>query len=181
MSDADATDVAQARNGNGDSFRRLILRHQQPLANRMRRFARSPADIEDLVHETFVQAYLSLHTYSERAPFDHWLAGIATRVGYAFWKRRDRAKKIARLDDSPEPHAKPAPDSPEESAALLHALLEQLPPRDRLVLTLLHLEERSVAETARHTGWSQAMVKVQAFRARNRLKKLLQRHPEIAP
>jgi RNA polymerase sigma-70 factor (ECF subfamily) len=42
-----------------------------------------------------------------------------------------------------------------------------------LVLTLFYLEGCAVAEIARLTGWSQTMVKVQAFRARNRLKKLL--------
>jgi RNA polymerase sigma-70 factor, ECF subfamily len=181
MTDVDATDLAQARTGNGEAYRRIVARHQQALASRMRRFARSPADVEELVHETFVQAYMSLHTYSGRAPFEHWLASIATRVGYAFWKRRERAKKIARLDDSPEIPATQAAESPEQAAALLHALLEKLSPRDRLVITLLHLEERTVAQAAEHTGWSQAMIKVQAFRARARLKKLLQNRTENAP
>jgi RNA polymerase sigma-70 factor (ECF subfamily) len=54
------------------------------------------------------------------------------------------------------------------------AALEQLPPRDRLVLTLLYLESRSVAEAADLAGWSQTMVKVQAYRARGKLRKLLE-------
>ncbi len=174
MSDDDASDVALARGGNGEAYRRIVARHQHGLAKRMRRFARSAADVEELVHESFVQAYMSLHTYSERAPFEHWLASIATRVGYAYWKRRDRAKKIGRLEDSPEVAAKELVESSEEAAALLHGVLEKLSPRDRLVITLLHLEERTVTEAAEHTGWSQTMVKVQAFRARARLKKLLQ-------
>ncbi len=174
MSDLDASDAARARGGDGDAYGRIIARHQNGLAKRMRRFARSAADVEELVHETFVQAYMSLHTYSERAPFEHWLASIATRVGYAYWKRQERAKKIGRLEDSPEVAVGEDAESPEEAAALLHGVLDKLSPRDRLVITLLHLEERSVVEAAEHTGWSQTMVKVQAFRARARLKKLLQ-------
>jgi RNA polymerase sigma-70 factor (ECF subfamily) len=180
MSDVDASDVSRARGGDGDAYARIVARHQSVLAKRMRRFARSAADVEELVHETFVQAYLSLHTYSERAPFEHWLASIATRVGYAYWKRRDRAKKIEHIEDAPETAAKENAESPEEAAAVLHRVLEKLSARDRLVITLLHLEERSVAEAAEHTGWSQTMVKVQAFRARARLKKLLQQHAEDA-
>ena len=61
------------------------------------------------------------------------------------------------------------------NAALLHVLLNELPPRDRLVLTMIHIEERSIAETAELVGWSQVMVKVQAFRARKKLKDLWQR------
>ncbi len=54
------------------------------------------------------------------------------------------------------------------------AALEQLAPRDRLVLTLLYLESRSVAEAADLAGWSETMVKVQAHRARKRFRKLLE-------
>ena len=56
----------------------------------------------------------------------------------------------------------------------MHRLLEQLPPRDRLVLTLRYLEECDVAATARRTGWSKTMVKVQTLRARNKLRQLIE-------
>ena len=56
----------------------------------------------------------------------------------------------------------------------MHALLARLPPRDRLVLTLIYLDGCSVAEAAELTGWSQTMTKVQAHRARKKLKKLLE-------
>ncbi|MHC4546704.1 MAG: RNA polymerase sigma factor [Planctomycetota bacterium] len=58
------------------------------------------------------------------------------------------------------------------AAALVHRLLGQLPPRDRLVLTLRYLEECDVAETAQRTGWTKSMVKVQTWRARKKLEKL---------
>ena len=63
---------------------------------------------------------------------------------------------------------------PTESAEWLHAVLGQLPPRDRLVLTLMYVEEQSVSEIASVTGWTQSMVKVQAFRARKKLRALLE-------
>jgi RNA polymerase sigma-70 factor (ECF subfamily) len=51
-------------------------------------------------------------------------------------------------------------------------LLSQLPPKDRLVITLLDLEEKSVKEISELTGWSPSLVKVRAFRARRKLRKL---------
>ena len=57
---------------------------------------------------------------------------------------------------------------------LVQQLLVQLSPADRLVVTLLHLKEKSVAEVSALTGWSCAGVKVRAFRARKRLRKFLQ-------
>jgi RNA polymerase sigma factor (sigma-70 family) len=55
---------------------------------------------------------------------------------------------------------------------LVHRLLAQLRPRDRLVLTLRYLEGCDVAETSRRTGWTKSMVKVQTNRAKKRLEKL---------
>jgi RNA polymerase sigma-70 factor (ECF subfamily) len=52
--------------------------------------------------------------------------------------------------------------------------LAELPPRDRLVLTLLHLEELDTQAIAERLGWSRTLVKVQAFRARQKLRKLLE-------
>lgn len=66
---------------------------------------------------------------------------------------------------------------PDQAAELLHRVFERLAPRDRLVLTLRYLEQCDVAETARRTGWTQTMVKVQTLRARNRLRKLLEQSP----
>jgi len=42
------------------------------------------------------------------------------------------------------------------------------------VLSLRYLEDLSVADTARRTGWSSALVKVQTLRARSKLEKLMQ-------
>ncbi len=61
---------------------------------------------------------------------------------------------------------------PDKAGELLHQLLAQLPPRDRLVLTLRYLEQCDIEETAMRTGWSKTMVKVQNYRAKNKLKKL---------
>jgi RNA polymerase sigma-70 factor (ECF subfamily) len=52
--------------------------------------------------------------------------------------------------------------------------LSQLAAPDRLVITLLDLEQRSVKEIAQMTGWSVTLVKVRAFRARRKLRALAQ-------
>jgi RNA polymerase sigma-70 factor (ECF subfamily) len=57
---------------------------------------------------------------------------------------------------------------------LVHKLLAQLTPDDQLVIRLLDLEQKSVAEIAQLTGWNQSLIKVRAFRARRKLQKLFQ-------
>jgi RNA polymerase sigma-70 factor (ECF subfamily) len=56
---------------------------------------------------------------------------------------------------------------------LVERVLEQLSPAGRLVITLLEIEDRSVKEISKLTGWSVPLVKVRAFRARAEMKKVL--------
>jgi RNA polymerase sigma-70 factor (ECF subfamily) len=60
------------------------------------------------------------------------------------------------------------------SRELVEKMLAKLNPEDRLVVTLLHLEGRSVEEVRAATGWSTPLVKVRAFRARLKMKKHLE-------
>ncbi|MEO6994933.1 MAG: sigma factor-like helix-turn-helix DNA-binding protein, partial [Lacunisphaera sp.] len=57
---------------------------------------------------------------------------------------------------------------------LVHKLLDQLKPEDRMVIQLLDLEQKTIAEISTQTGWNQTLVKVRAFRARRKLQKLFQ-------
>jgi RNA polymerase sigma-70 factor (ECF subfamily) len=170
----DQVDIRASLKGDGDAYARLVRRHQPAMALRMRRFTRDTTALEELVQEVFVEAYFSLPRYKASAPFTHWLNRIATRVGYRFWKRRKDQPPTLALESWDSTAAADEPGQAQEAAEQLHALLAKLPSRDRLVITLLHLEEHSVAEAAKLAGWSQTMVKVQAFRARKKLRKLLE-------
>jgi RNA polymerase sigma-70 factor (ECF subfamily) len=172
--DADRADVAASRNGDSQAFERLVRRYQDRVGRWMWRFTRDRNTLEELVQDVFVAAWLSLDGYRERGVFDRWLHRIAVRQGYRFWRRRARARD--RGDVALQDWDGPAePDEREPDAAdVLGRLMNQLPPRDRLVLTLRYLEDRPVAETAELTGWSRTMVKVQTFRARRTLRRAIE-------
>ncbi len=175
---ADIEDIEQTLQGHGDAYARLVARYQGEIGQWLWRFSRDRTVWEELVQSVFVEAYLHLGRFRREAPFLHWLRKIATRVGYHHWQvqARQRRRNVQSLEIDPA-MTTPEQDATEQQdeVALLHVLLNRLPPRDRLVLTLLHIEERSVAETAQLVGWSQVMVKVQAFRARKKLRDLWQR------
>ena len=142
------------------------------------RFSRDPSVHEELVQDVFVAAYESLPRYKGTGALSHWLARIATRVGYAYWKRERRDRRVVPLGarDVEALAEAPADEAPDyaEAAALIHRLLGALRPRDRLVLTLRYVDGHSVERTAEVTGWSKTMVKVQTLRARARLKALVE-------
>ena len=173
---ADTRDVELSRRGDDDAFTRLVQRHQAMVARQMWRFTRDPEDHAELIQEVFIAAFTSLHSYRGDGPFGHWLRKIAVRTGYEYWRKRKRDRveireDVGQLLDSQSQEA----DVGEAvvAADFVEQVLSQLPPRDRLVLTLRYLEEQSVGEIAEATGWSQSMVKVQAWRARKKLEKVL--------
>ena len=173
----DMDDVHQSLGGDSNAFRRLVERHQKYVAQLLWRFCRDRRTHEELVQDVFVEAYLSLHTYRGKAPFSHWISRIATRVGYRYWKTRDRhnCTETFTLEEWDQVTDETAPrTNPDEAAAIIHNLMQQLAPRDRLVLTLRYLEQCDVAETAKRTGWTKTMVKVQTWRALKKLEKFFE-------
>lgn len=170
----DWADVQASLDGDDDAYARLVHRHQQSIAAYMWRFTRDRTRWEELVHDVFVEAYFALSGYKGRAPLLHWLKRIATRVGYRYWKHRGRpAREVPLTDETSDAAAcTDQTESARQAAELVHHLLARLSHRDRLVMTLMYLEENSVAKIAELTGWSQSMVKVQAHRARRRLKRI---------
>ena len=177
MDAVDLKDIQASLRGDGQAYAWLVERYQNEIATQMWRFTRDRLTLEELVHDVFVEAYLSLRSFRGTSPFLHWLRRIATRVGYRFWRnqKRRQAHQVV-LQDWDEVIGRQDRSSQEQEAAeLLERLMSQLSPADRLVLTLLHLEELSVAQVAQQTGWSQVSVKVRAHRARKKLKALLQK------
>ncbi len=169
----DWEDIQASLGGDQDAFARLVARYQQLIAGYMWRFTRHHSLWEELIQDVFVEAYVSLPTYKRRSPWSHWLKCIATRVGYRFWRQRQRREPEVALDESTLAVAVVDHEcSATDAAELVHFLLGRLSPRDRLVMTLSYLESHSIQQIAELTGWSSTMVKVQMHRARKRLKTL---------
>ena len=142
-------------------------------------------DPEDLAQIVFVKVFQKIEQYNGDAPFPHWVSRIAVNTCLNEL-RAEKARPELRWADLGEEQAEalgrvmersnetPA-DELSATRDLVEKLLETLPPRDRLILTLLDLEERTVAETSAITGSPEAVVKVRAFRARRKLRKELER------
>ena len=172
--------VAATLDGDDRAFAELASRHKGRVFGVASRFAQDGAELEDICQEVFVQAYFKLRQYRRDSPFEHWLLRITTHKCYDYLRKRRRRGPVvsvdAMLESGYEPSA-PAAAAPHPDLERLHAALAQLSADQRLVITLLELEERSVQEIADYTGWSTGNVKVRAFRARAVLRKLMENQP----
>jgi RNA polymerase sigma-70 factor (ECF subfamily) len=162
--------------GDDEAFAELVRRHKRKVFGIAARFARNAAELDDICQEIFVKAYRNLSGFRGEAPFEHWVSRIAVRACYDFLRATRRDREAVPLDGIEIG----APDNVNAARAgeIVHWAMARLSADERLVITLLELEERSVRETAALTGWSESNVKVRAFRARQALKKILEAHHE---
>lgn len=180
--EADATDAALARRaGEGDvrAAEALVLRHQAAVARLLWRFARQPAELDDLVQDTFLRMLRALPHWKHESPFAHWLLRIATNVGRDHFRHRAIRLKwspptpAAGEGGAPPEAVDPAADPAARAAANeVKELLAQLPPDARALLTLHHLEGWDLARIAAHYGWTVTATKLRAWRARRALRAL---------
>ena len=184
MERADAELIAAVVKGDAASFEPLVQKYSPQLFATARRYARRESEVEDIVQEVWIRAFQKLHTFRGDAPFGHWLMRLAVRTCYDFLRRHQRNREdiFTDLTDSERDwldHFVAEPDQASEQAVAARQLVEhvlaQLSPPARLVITLLEIEDRSVKEIAQLTGWSVALVKVRAFRARAEMRKVLAR------
>lgn len=167
---ADESDIRAALGGDGDAYARLIGRYQQRVAAYLWPLVRRPDMLEEAVHETFVEAYQSLPRFEGRSQFATWLCTIGARVVFRMLRREERLRRRERAAVRFEA----VRSQGESEKPDLWKWVEMLSARDQVVLGLLYAQSMSVAEVAAALGWSQALVKVQAHRARHRLKKLME-------
>lgn len=137
---------------------------------------------EDLAQEVFLKMFARLDQYRGVVPFPHWVSRIAVTTCIDQLRHQKRRPEL-RWADLSETEAevldatltgRETGGEPEAIAAreLVGRLLDQLSPADRQVLVLLDLEQKTVAEISALTGWGKSLVKVRAFRARRKLRKL---------
>jgi RNA polymerase sigma-70 factor (ECF subfamily) len=141
---------------------------------------------EDLIQMIFIKVFQNIDGYAGKVPLQHWISRIAvnTCLNALRAEKRRPEWRLADFDEESsatiEQLARAEPDlaSADDARAarqLLNRMLTQLAPEDRLLVTLLHLEERSVEEIHLLTGWSRSVIKVRAFRARAKMKKMLEK------
>lgn len=160
---------------------RELVEHLHPLVIRICR-AHLPRRVaeEDLAQEVFLKMFTRLDQYQGTVPLEHWVSRIAvtTCIDHLRAQKRrpelrwaDLSERESQVLDSVITGEDVAPDDAVAAKELVQKLLERLKPEDRMVIQMLDLEQRSVAEISAFTGWNQTLVKVRAFRARRKLQR----------
>ena len=184
--DADRALVEAVLANRAGAFEQLVREYQGLCWHVVQRMVRHPEDTRELCQEAFLRVHRYLHQYRFDSPLKSWIGQVA----YSVAKRHLERKRIALADvhvgggmdeddgpslldnlgdgtDLQDAHAQAGEERE------LHAAIEQLPPLQRTILTLYHLEELPIGEIATITGLAEGTIKSHLFRSRSKLRELL--------
>jgi len=184
MDDSDASALVQAALQHDDDAARALVQQLYPTVVKIVRAHRSRRTAEeDLCQMIFIRVFQKLSQFSGKVPLEHWVSRIAVNTCLNQIESERIRPELRHADLSAEEQAvienlatsteELAPDQRFASRQLVEHLLAALKPVERLAIDLLYLQGRSVEEIRKITGWSAALVKVRAFRARQKMKQLL--------
>ena len=189
MDDSDAGALVKAALQNDDEAARALVRRLYPLVAKIVRSHRPRrTSEEDLCQMIFIKVFQKLSQFSGNVPLEHWVSRVAVNTCLNQIESEKVRPEVRHADLSVEEQAvienlatsseELAPDRRFASRHLVEHLLAALKPVEPLAIALVYLHGRSVDEVRKITGWSTTLVKVRAFRARQKMKQHLSKISE---
>lgn len=168
------------------AFENIFERYKRFVASIAARYFQRPEQIEEIIQISFAKVYFELKDFRGRHDLSlaSWVARITTNSCLDALRRQKRKAEnlICELSEAETEALLAEPVDSHKSSEkslvdrdLAEKLLSHLAGEDRALLQMLDAEEMSVAEVAEITGWSKSKIKIRAFRARNALRKILQK------
>ena len=167
--------VARAQQGDLPAFEELVRKYQREIYNLACRLVHDSEEAKDLAQQTFLQAYVHLRAFRHQAQFRTWLFRIAINQCYNFLKSK---KKFGDPVDTQELNLAEEGNPQDglmasEERSRLYAALDQLPAKQRAVLTLKLDRGLSYQEISQELGGTAGAARVNYCQAVKTLKKYL--------
>ena len=164
------------------AFEQLVRDYQGLCWHIIQRMVRHPEDTRELCQEAFLRVHRYLHQYRFDSPLKSWIGQVAYSVAKRHLERKriafadvaDDDEGLSLLDNIGDGSDLQAEHAQAGEARELRAAIERLPPLQRTLLTLYHLEELPIGEIATITGLAEGTIKSHLFRSRNKLREMLE-------
>jgi RNA polymerase sigma-70 factor (ECF subfamily) len=188
--DTDHQLISRFKEGSSEAMEKIVERYQESIFNFGLRMCGHMQDAEDIMQDTFLNAFNGLHSFREETKLKNWLFRIAAHA----CQRKRRKKKFqpdrelslesffpkegteARFE-IPDPSSDPAQDlMRSELKQVIEEAVYSLPPKYKLVFNLRDMEGFSTEETAEILEISVQSVKTRLHRARLYLREKISNH-----
>lgn len=161
--------VISARDGSHEAYAELVRRHLKRVFAISLGFLGEVADAEDAAQEVFVRGFEKIGTIRDETRFASWIGQVARN------RCRDILRSRTRRHETPlTPAISNGPAAPAEEYRELHSALAKLSEDDRLPLLLYYYDGKDTSTLASEMGLSQGGACAKLYRARLRLRTLLQ-------
>lgn len=159
----------------------IIVRRYNPYLYKIgRSYNFNHEDTEDLMQDTFVDAFKNLSKFEGRSEFKTWISRIMLNNCYRKKEKSSYKNEIMReIFDNAEPmfhqddQATHHLTHKRELGQILESAIQELPHYYRMVFTLREINGMSISETAELMDISESNVKVRLNRAKSMLKKII--------
>ena len=171
-----------AQNEHSTAFATLSGQYREQLFRAAHRITRTREDAEDAVQDTLLRAFVHLSDFEGRSNFGTWLASITVNSALMILRKKRTSREIAIgpnndsggddlcyeiADHAPSPETRYAQT---EEQRILRAAIQRLRPNLRVVVQI-HLQGRSMRETAEALGISLSAAKARLFHAKKALRR----------
>jgi RNA polymerase sigma factor (sigma-70 family) len=176
--------ISRIRKGERELFEILIRRNNPYLYKLGMSYGYKHEDVEDLMQEAFIAAYLNLEKFEARSSFKTWITRImlnqcyqkAQKLSFKFEKANDILnEKITPMFESNQSTDTYRSVLNNELSNIIGSALTSIPLEYRMVFSLRELNGMSTAETAEVLEISETNVKVRLNRAKHMLREKVER------
>ena len=178
--------IQRLRAGDELAFKSLVDTYQDMVFNTALGIVQNSEDAEDVAQEVFIQVYRSIDQFKGDAKLSTWMYRITTTKALDHIRSRKRKKRFAfitslfgtndELLHEPVDFQHPGVSlDRKEQAALLFKMIDKLPENQKIAFNLHKTEELSYQEIADVMQVSVSAVESLLFRARQNLRKLLEK------
>lgn len=168
--------------GAPGGFERLVRQFQNLCWHIALRMVGHPEDAREICQETFLRVHQCLGAYRFESALKSWIGQIAFSIAARHLERKrlpfahageGEEGGLSLADSVMDSFDLESAHSDEQRVKHLHAAIDALPPLQRTLVTLYHLDELSIGEIASITGLADGTIKSHLFRTRKQLREAL--------
>ena len=178
------------REDAAERFGAIIDRQQRRAARIAYHYLRDPPEVDEVVQDAFLKAFLHLPSFREDLFFELWFTRILGNACLDRLKAKTRRARWLVPADARDgvaaeghPSGEPSPEAAllaKERRGLLEAAIDRLPARQRTAVILSHFEGRPAREVSAIMGLNESTVRVHLFRAMRKMRGTLDREGWMA-
>jgi RNA polymerase sigma-70 factor, ECF subfamily len=174
FSDHDILQLIREPESLDKGFRLLMTTYQEKIYWMIRRMTGNHDDADDIIQNTFIKAFRSIHNFEERSSLYTWLYKIAINETYTF-KKAKSSKATSNIEDEAYWLESKASEefNGDEAEMKLQGAINQLPEKQRQVFSLRYYDEMSYSEMSDLLATSEGALKASYHHALKKIENYL--------